>query len=182
MKLCLNCRQMSSDRDLSGPALFCPHCGLSFGVRRCGKCKKKPTSPRDATHCVHCGGTNLTAATSYLNFGWLSVSLSCGLIYVLARWIVLPLLGFFGASLNGLGKSIHAVFMVTLDRVLFWIFFAVLLSAFLSFLPKHLVEPWLKLAKALLKWGARAAGKTMSFGWRVLVWLWQRLTTPRRPL
>ena len=182
MKLCLNCRQMSSDHDLSGPALFCPHCGLSFGVRRCSKCKKKPTSPRDATHCVHCGGTNLTAATSYLNFGWLSVSLSCVLVYVFARWIVLPLLEFLGASLNGVGRSIHALFMVTLDRVLFWIFFAVLLSAFLSFLPKHLVEPWQKLTKAAFRLMARGAGKTVALSWRALVWIWQRLTTPRHRL
>lgn len=82
MKLCFACRQLSSSRDLSADALFCPHCGLSFGVRRCTSCKKMPSSPRDANHCVHCGGTKLTDGTAYLDLSWMAKLLVLGSLFL----------------------------------------------------------------------------------------------------
>jgi hypothetical protein len=43
-----------SDRDLSGNSLFCRHCAFLWR-EPLHSCKKKPTSPRDAAFCVHCG-------------------------------------------------------------------------------------------------------------------------------
>jgi hypothetical protein len=141
MKFCLSCRQLSSDRDLSGPSLFCPHCGLAFGVRRCKKCKKKPSSPLDATFCVHCGTDSLSPATAYVNLGWISILLYLAAGYLLLHWIG-PLF------LNGLGfsfslKSVYGLFMMTLDRVLFWLIMFGLWYMILSFVPG--TEPLRKL-------------------------------------
>lgn len=87
MKLCLSCRRLSPGNDHYGVSLFCPHCGLSFGARRCRKCKKKPGSPLHAHHCIHCGGTDLSDATGYLELGWLVRLLAWGLVFLIGRWL-----------------------------------------------------------------------------------------------
>lgn len=87
MKLCLSCRVLAPGKPPTEHALFCPGCGRSFGVRRCKSCKKKPASPRDATHCIHCGGNNLTEATAYLELGWLVRLISWSFVFLIGRWV-----------------------------------------------------------------------------------------------
>lgn len=148
MKFCLSCRQLSSSRDLSGESLFCPHCGLSFGVRRCTSCKKKPSSPRDAQHCVHCGGQKLTDATAYLELGWLVKLLVWGGIFLLARWVWFALVAPTG-QMTGTGAPSVGWLLPLLDRVLFWLLLFGLWYVVLGLLPG--TEPLRKLMIGALK-------------------------------
>jgi hypothetical protein len=103
MKLCLSCRHLSPGNDHYGVSLFCPHCGLSFGARRCRSCKKKPGSPLDAHHCVHCGGTNMSDAAYYLELGWLVRLTAWGVVFLIGRWLWFRF-GFGGASSTGVSS------------------------------------------------------------------------------
>ncbi len=143
MKLCFSCRQLSSSRDLSGDSLFCPHCGLSFGVRRCKSCKKKPSSPLDAQYCVHCGGQKLTDATSYLEAGWIAKLLTLGGGFLAVRWLWNHAAGAVSSGARGGASSASALLLPLLDRILFWLLFFGFWYVILSLVPG--TEPLRKL-------------------------------------
>jgi hypothetical protein len=144
MRLCLSCRQLSSDRDLSGPSLFCPHCSKSFGVKRCHSCKKKPSSPLDATYCVHCGTDSLTEATPYLQFGWLAKLFLLGCAYFLVRCLWPHL-----ASTSAWGPLLLSSLTAIIDRVIFWLILFSLWYLILCLVPG--TEPLRKVMIEVLR-------------------------------
>ena len=174
MKFCLSCRHLSSSRELSGESLFCPHCGLSFGVRRCTACKKKPSSPRDAGHCVHCGGQNLTDATAYLELGWLVKLLVWGGIFLLGRWVW----GWFVGTRVAVGEGTVSTLpslLPLLDRALFWLLFFGLWYVLLGLLPR--TEPLRKLMLGALKAVGKAGAGLLTHLVRLLYKMLLRLLT-----
>lgn len=156
MKFCFSCHQLSSSRDLTGESLFCPHCGLSFGVRRCRSCKKKPSSPLDSQYCVHCGGQKLSEATSYLEMGWLVKILTLGVGFLAVRWLWNHLAGVVSPATKGGATSVSALLLPLLDRILFWLLFFGFWYVILSLVPG--TEPLRKLMVDAL----RAVCKTVA--------------------
>jgi RNA polymerase subunit RPABC4/transcription elongation factor Spt4 len=80
MRLCLSCYRL-----WPRGALFCGACGRSFGGR---VCKRRHVSPPGAQVCIQCGESELTEATGYLSFGWLSGLVSVVALLLLSIWLL----------------------------------------------------------------------------------------------
>lgn len=111
MRYCFKCKYLSPHE-----AIYCAHCGCSFGGRRC---PKQHLSPIDARVCMQCGTSELTTATSSISISRTVQIASVLLLGIVAAAITPSLLRLIAQSASAGGQAFLSIFNVALlDRVL----------------------------------------------------------------
>ena len=117
MRYCFSCKYLSPRQ-----AIYCAHCGGSFGGRRC---PQHHLSPADAKVCIQCGTNELTQPSSSFSVsGMVQVALVV-LVGVVAAMAAPSL---FRALSSGASTAWSRVFnVVVFDRVLAFVLVSSLL-------------------------------------------------------
>ena len=168
MRLCLSCRFVSP-----AGSLLCGRCGRSFGGRLC---PRHHLSPAGSQFCVQCGKKELTDATLFLSFGWLSRLLAWGMALLLISFIthhagslVRSLWAVACWSLIHLLNICPCAVVQQMMRIVSWLLALLLLS---YFLPASGGTRLRGVLLGALRWSGRVAYRlTRGFG----RWLYHRI-------
>lgn len=111
MRYCFKCKYLSPQ-----DAIYCAHCGCSFGGRRCSN---QHLSPPDARICIQCGTSELTDATSSISITKVAQVATLVLLGIMAAAMAPSLLQQFARSTSAGGQAaINAFNVALLDRIL----------------------------------------------------------------
>lgn len=125
MRYCFSCKYLSPRQ-----AIYCAHCGGSFGGRRC---PQHHLSPADAKVCIQCGTNELTQPSSSFSISGVVQVAMVLLVGIVAAVAAPPL---FRALSSGASTAWSRIFSIAmLDRVLA---FVLVSSLLLRLLPGEL--------------------------------------------
>ena len=112
MRYCFSCKYLAPS-----DAIFCTHCGRSFGGRRC---PQHHLSPPDARACGQCGSTELTESTASLVPTKLLGGVAVLAVAAVAAFVLPPLFRTGASALSsGTQRAVSQAFLVSLlDRSL----------------------------------------------------------------
>ena len=122
MRYCFSCKYLAPS-----DAIFCTHCGKSFGGRRC---PQHHLSPPDARACGQCGSTELTESTTSIMPIRLLGGVAVLVVAAVAAYVLPPLFRSGASAISsGAQRAVNEAFLVRmLDRGLaFFLVTAILL-------------------------------------------------------